>query len=241
MKNILVLLLCLITVNIYAQIGEPEISDRDWYLTEMNINGMDIEIPVNEELQEVNLDFRDTTPHFNTTVCNTLGGTVERLLNGMDEFVFPDGIGQTLIQCKLLENFEFEETYFDFFYENIDEIFSFFLTIVDDPPNEYYYLELRVPNGDYVVYSDTPRLSVENQERNTFFALPNPVQDQFLIKAPQTINVVVAVYDVLGQKVFEETTKSNTQINLSAINEGMYLVKVTTLDGQIQTFKLFKN
>lgn len=241
MKNCIVCILCLVNAIVYSQIGESEITDRDWYLTEINIGGVTIEIPTNDELIDVPLNFDDLSPHFRSSVCNSLEGDIERLLNGRDEFFFPTGLEQTLIICDLGVNANFEQAYFSFFFDNILEAFAFGLTIVDIPPDELYLLQLTVPNGDYVIYSDTPRLGVEDQEKNNFFALPNPVNDQLLINTPQIVEIAITIHDVLGQEVLEQATQSNRPISVSGIKSGLYFVTITTTDGGLQTLKFIKN
>ena len=229
MKNSMLCILCLVNSVAYSQLGEPEITDRDWYLTEINIGGVNVEIPRNDGLIDVPLYFEDVSPNFSTTVCNTLEGDVERLINGLDEFGFPLGLAQTLIDCDIAANADFEMAYFNFFYDK--NLFTFGLTIVDIPPDEVYLLRLIVPNGDYVIYSDSPRLSIEDQEKNNFFALPNPVNDQLVLKTPQIVAIAITIYDVLGQEVLKESTQTNREINMSGLKSGLYFVTITTADG----------
>lgn len=240
-KKYILSVLCLATSVVYSQILVPEITERDWYLIEVNIDGLNVEIPTNDELMDVSLNFEDVSPHFRSAVCNSLEGDVARSLNGLDEFFFPTGLIQTLIECDLGVNTDFERVYFSFFYDNSMEPFSFNITIVDDPPNAYYYLGLIVPNGDYVIYGDTPRLGVEDQEKDDFLALPNPVSDQLLIKTPQTLDIAITIYDVIGQEVFKEATQTNREIQTSGMKSGLYFVKITTADGREQTLKFIKN
>ncbi len=69
----------------------------------------------------------------------------------------------------------------------------------------------------------------ENKESSPVFIFPNPANNQFTIYDIRFTISKVEVYDVLGQKIFtqQQTTnnKSQTTINVSSWNRGIYFVK----------------
>lgn len=80
-----------------------------------------------------------------------------------------------------------------------------------------------------------------NGDFNTsvFKFYPNPVKDILNISYDRNITNV-EVYNLLGQKVFENTLNANTaQIDMSGFSTGSYLVKVTS-ENQTKTIKLMK-
>lgn len=68
---------------------------------------------------------------------------------------------------------------------------------------------------------------------------PNPVKDVLNISYTQNISKV-AVYNILGQEVTTKAINGNqSQIDMSALSKGTYLVKVTA-DGGTKTIKVIK-
>ncbi|SFN62900.1 Por secretion system C-terminal sorting domain-containing protein [Bizionia echini] len=66
---------------------------------------------------------------------------------------------------------------------------------------------------------------------NTLAIYPNPVTDVLHINTPHTINSM-ALYSILGKKVFE-TSQNTNQINVTAFQPGIYLLKVQTSYGYV--------
>lgn len=68
---------------------------------------------------------------------------------------------------------------------------------------------------------------------------PNPVQDVLHIKSPEVIETV-SVLNVTGQQVFEkEWNTFSGELNLSALNSGVYFVRATA-NNSAKTFKIVK-
>lgn len=74
---------------------------------------------------------------------------------------------------------------------------------------------------------------------SAFKFYPNPVKDILNLSYIQNITNV-EVYNLLGQKVFENTLEANTtQVDMSDFSSGNYFVKVTA-DNQTKTIKVIK-
>jgi hypothetical protein len=72
----------------------------------------------------------------------------------------------------------------------------------------------------------------------TFY--PNPVKDVLNIGYSKTI-AKVALYNILGQEVLAKSINADqSQINVSNLPKGTYLVKVTAEDGVAKTIKVIK-
>jgi hypothetical protein len=88
--------------------------------------------------------------------------------------------------------------------------------------------------------SITETLATPGFESNKFTFYPNPVKDVLNIGYSKTI-AKVAMYNILGQEVLEKTINGDqSQINVSNLPKGTYLVKVTTEDGSVKTIKVIK-
>ena len=72
---------------------------------------------------------------------------------------------------------------------------------------------------------------------NAFNFYPNPVKNILNINTQNISNV--AVFNLLGQQVATKATSNNSQIDMSALASGTYLVKVTA-DNQVKTIKVIK-
>lgn len=86
----------------------------------------------------------------------------------------------------------------------------------------------------------TAALSVDTPKKEIFSVYPNPVTDILNIKGSETV-VKAEVYNIAGQKVLavENNSIIENTINLSALNRGMYIIKLHT-EGSYQSIKITK-
>ncbi len=83
----------------------------------------------------------------------------------------------------------------------------------------------------------SPNLSVNQNTISGLSIFPNPVTNGILnINTDANATRIVAIYNVLGKQVLKTTT-SNSSINVSNLNSGIYMVKITE-DGKTATRKL---
>ena len=85
-------------------------------------------------------------------------------------------------------------------------------------------------------YSQT--LGLENFNEIAFTVSPNPVKDITTIEAGNTVIENVSVFNTLGQEVFTGTTEV---IDLSNLEAGIYMAKITFEGNKTATRKLVKN
>lgn len=91
----------------------------------------------------------------------------------------------------------------------------------------------------YSFICEEPGNSVNDIEKYNFSYYPNPVTD-ILNFSSQDIIENVSVFNIIGQKVFNESSIKSNQIDLSKLNSGHYLVKVQFNNGQTETVKIVK-
>lgn len=99
-----------------------------------------------------------------------------------------------------------------------------------------------IPN-QYFIYVDDitidSTLGNGSVKANNFSFYPNPVKDVLHLSHDQNISDV-AVFNLLGQQVITKAIDANaTQIDMSGLASGSYLVKVTS-DNQTKTIKIIK-
>lgn len=91
---------------------------------------------------------------------------------------------------------------------------------------------------DDIIIEDN--LSTNNFDLSKFSYYPNPVKDVLNISYIKEITAV-KVYNVLGQEVMAKSVKGNIhQVEMSALSNGTYMVKVITADNYTKTIKVVK-
>jgi hypothetical protein len=99
-----------------------------------------------------------------------------------------------------------------------------------DALNNYWIDDILFVNG---------LLGVDEFDINNFSIYPNPVTDNLNIRSSSTVNAIT-VYDILGKLVLEDNPNAiSPSINMSVLNSGIYLVKVTMGDVS-KTVKVIK-
>jgi hypothetical protein len=95
-------------------------------------------------------------------------------------------------------------------------------------------------DGEFQVSAyDASLLSNSSFENENFRSYPNPVKDMLNLSYNKTISDV-SVFNLLGQEVMIRSINANqTQIDMSGLTAGTYLVKVTA-DNQVKTIKVIK-
>ena len=89
-----------------------------------------------------------------------------------------------------------------------------------------------VANTEYVEF-----LATANFEKQTILAYPNPVSNLLQLKnTPTTFEVVV--YNTLGQVVFQN--KNQSVVDFSGLTAGIYLIKISTKEGESQVIRVIK-
>ncbi|MEC4004051.1 T9SS type A sorting domain-containing protein [Flavobacterium sp. SUN052] len=105
-----------------------------------------------------------------------------------------------------------------------------------DTPNEEID-ELRIATNWTDATTTTVALGSAKNEISGLSVFPNPVKNGvFYINTNANAERTVTVYDVLGKQVLNTTT-SDSAVNVSSLNAGVYMVKITE-EGNTATRKL---
>ena len=100
-------------------------------------------------------------------------------------------------------------------------------------PNNDLYVD------DVLIYKGVPTTGTNDVKANPFTIFPNPVGNIMNIKSATPVDKV-AVYDILGRLVIQETPgKISPSINTSALPSGAYMVNVT-IGSTTKTVKILK-
>jgi len=87
---------------------------------------------------------------------------------------------------------------------------------------------------DNITFNSTTGTSVVNEELNNLQVYPNPVSAGVNVKISAEVSHF-EVYDFAGRNIM---TRNGSVIPTDGIDQGVYLVRIHTLNGEIQTQKL---
>ncbi|MFD2288327.1 S8 family serine peptidase [Pedobacter petrophilus] len=113
-------------------------------------------------------------------------------------------------------------------------------TIFDDKPKpgiQFYRVTFETANGNVV--SDLA--SATFLKENDFSFYPNPVTDYLTILSGSFEDYNLSIFNILGQKVFEEKATSSNRFGLMALATGVYVGVIVKSGAQVKKFKLIKN
>lgn len=111
--------------------------------------------------------------------------------------------------------------------------------IFDDQPKagiQFYRVTFETANGQ--VQSDL--VSVVFLKENEFTFYPNPVTDYLTILSGSFEDYSLLLFNILGQKVFEEKATSSNRFLLNALSTGVYVGIINKNGQQLKKFKLIK-
>lgn len=101
---------------------------------------------------------------------------------------------------------------------------------------------INIPAGEFRIFGNaaSEALSVESPEPLQVIMLPNPAKD--IIQFNSHLDHI-EIFDITGKSVLKHLKdyQSGQPINISKLNQGLYLVKAWTKTGQITHLKLIKN
>ncbi|NII83580.1 MULTISPECIES: S8 family peptidase [unclassified Pedobacter] len=112
-------------------------------------------------------------------------------------------------------------------------------TIFDEKPKagiQFYRVTFETASGQ--VQSDL--VSVVYLKENEFSFFPNPVADYLTILSGSFEDYSLSIFNILGQKVFEEKATSSNRFLLNALSTGVYVGVINKNGQQLKKFKLIK-
>ena len=116
---------------------------------------------------------------------------------------------------------------------------QFDYAIFDDKPKEgiqFYRVTFETANGQ--VQSDLVSVVFLKADQFSFF--PNPVADYLTILSGSFEDYSLSIFNILGQKVFEEKATSSNKFALNALSTGVYVGVINKNGQQLKKFKLIK-
>lgn len=229
MKIVTYIITCLCFINTQAQ--DPRLFEQSWYLNELTINEVEIDIPSNDELEAVYLNINKNS--FVTGVCDETGTVLNEFNNETfiaETFVFFE------IMCNVSENQSFQEVYFEQFLSifEVDVLFNY--ELVEDGDS----LTLFITNtgGDVGVYG-TESLAVSQYSEASFVVFPNPATDVLYLKNETQAIRQVSLLDINGNSLL---SKGNvTTLDIARYPIGIYFLEIVSENSQRIVRKIIKH
>ena len=110
---------------------------------------------------------------------------------------------------------------------------------INTTAGQTYYVFVVNTGGRTDITIDGTLLSVEDNTIDGFSYYPNPADNALTLRAIDNIENV-AIYNILGQKVVDQTIGNvTTELDISALSTGTYIMKVS-VNGEIGTYKVIK-
>ncbi|MGM0635007.1 MAG: GEVED domain-containing protein [Bacteroidota bacterium] len=110
---------------------------------------------------------------------------------------------------------------------------------VDEESEEFFGLWAALPSGGALVELEMIELSSEEFNSENFSYYPNPVESNLQVRAANTIEKV-EIFNTLGQRLStERPNNASPSINMSNLQSGVYLMKVT-IEGATESFQVIK-
>jgi len=111
--------------------------------------------------------------------------------------------------------------------------------IFDDKPKtgiQFYRVTFETENGKY----SSDLASAVYLKESEFSFYPNPVTDFLTILSGSFEDYSLSIFNILGQKVFEEKANSSNKFALNALSTGVYVGVINKNGQQVKKFKLIK-
>lgn len=104
------------------------------------------------------------------------------------------------------------------------------------------------PNLDKITVKQSAALGILDNKSTIArsYIFPNPASSSFNVNFNQAVNgpVAISVYDMTGKQVWKGNVVASdmisTEVPVSGLTKGAYVVKVTTADKEVQSFKFVK-
>ncbi|GAA4282195.1 T9SS type A sorting domain-containing protein [Gaetbulibacter aestuarii] len=148
-----------------------------------------------------------------------------------------NALNNTDYGCEILDNSgsasSWQEAKFSFTIPAASGITQVRFTYFLPNGNQFHFLD------DVSVVEDNS-LSVDDLVKYDFKSFPNPAKDFVTISASKNINKF-EIYNLVGQQVLNRRIdRSNTQVNVSSLSKGIYVMRVFIEDA-VGSFKIIKD
>ncbi len=123
--------------------------------------------------------------------------------------------------------------------QNSNQCVSGTSAMITTDPGQAYYVYVVNQGGRTDITIDGVNLGTDENTIEGFSFYPNPADTTLNLRAVDNIETV-ALYNILGQKVIDQTIgATSSEINIASLAAGTYVMKVT-VNGETGTYKVLK-
>jgi len=236
MKN-LFLTLCFITVMpiIHAQVHD-DLQNTSWFIDSVLLNGETYPSPLVNLVGVVdpNIEFEETLafavvdPESDSFFSDVVYDATEF------SFIFTNPT-ITLPGCQ--QYCDFAQKYFEFLFGDGENVPFTYEILVTDAGGQF--LIITDEFGNKAFYQDTPILELQDQALANIKLYPNPATNRLYLAGNSQEITHISIYSISGTMVTEKS-ELDSGIDVSSLNSGIYLIKITSEYGSV-TKKILKN
>ena len=96
--------------------------------------------------------------------------------------------------------------------------------------------------GSLIEVDINPLSIQDNNSLNAITIYPNPVVDKLIFSSKNNETFQITILNILGSQVlYEPHVTNNEQIKLAHLQSGLYILKVISKNGNVETIKFIKN
>jgi len=208
-------------------------NDRSWTGTNGVWNATEARTDQTINNRAILIDFRSSTAG-SLTSPTLAGGIGDLTVTTQKIFTGTDGTLDVLINGNVVGSIPYSATANPYTITGINISGSITMVIQD---NDSGSARVGIDDLSWTCYDN---LSVEPIEVQTFNLYPNPVSDILHIKTQNSGQTTVEIYSILGKRVLKKALDANGAVNVSALKNGVYIIKLTQ-GTQSTTRKLIKS
>lgn len=114
---------------------------------------------------------------------------------------------------------------------------------VNTIPGQKYFYRLKIVNAGRAEYSRVVSVSPELRQTAGYQIFPNPFSEQFTLKADKPVKEI-SIFDLYGRKLMQKEIVGSSgyeiKVNLTNHPGGIYLIKITGLNGEVSWKRMLK-
>ncbi len=235
MKKLIYILLFNISALGFAQ--SPLLFETDWFLIELTVDGENITIPNNNQIDNVPLNFTEFV--ITTEPCGYYTGDLTDFSDTSFKYF---GFTELDATCDQPETRIFIESYIRGFYLNEIEGEKTFNYILNSEDNNTRMLTITNTEGDIAIYGNAA-LGINELDISQITIYPNPANNNLILSSANIAGkLTIEIFNIEGKFLKSEALSfaNQTTIDVSNLKRGVYLLKIESADGIVTTKKFVK-
>ena len=223
-------------VNAVAQ--DPALFDTTWYIHKITIDNVDtFPPPDTEPIPYEETQFFISPGLMGTGYCDLF--TADIVYSAVENTFDSPGFTELGGSCNNIDNLNFTSLYYYFLsVDNSMNIETFEYEITVSGSSKALLLTNRL--GDSVLYGDEV-LGIGDNELPVVLIYPNPTTEFLHLVIGLEASITLTMYDIGGSVVRTlSEVKSNTPIDVSTLDAGIYFAKIINEHGQEQVVRFIK-